>query len=256
LIRALGDVSSGVYLDLWAHHPVEGSRTYALSRMGWRGVSVVRSASFLPEWKTERPDDLIEDQSEAPADPMRLIEQRKDLLSGPHVAMTDSRELTQLDLVAWRPWVLIVDLEPPATPDPAPPWWEPSLAASGYQFCLFDGSARFYVAAEHQRLAPLLSYPACVRDDFVLWSVGYDVESLDRLAERWARAALTAEPTPEGEFVQLLADRARLSAQLMSAEERLASTHHHAEVLEHELRLIRESPLWRLQTRVSRLWRR
>ncbi len=256
MIRALGDVSAGVYLDLQAHHPIEGSRTYALSRMGWRGLSVVHSASFLPEWKTERPDDLIKDHGEALDDPMRLIQQRKDLLSSPHVVVTDSRELMMLDLVGWRPWVLIVDLEPQATPDPAPPSWEPGLAATGYQFCLFDGSARFYVAAEQKRLAPLLSYPACLRDDFVLWSVGDDVESLDRLAERWAHAALTAEPRTEGEFAQLLADRARLSAQLMSAEERLASTHHHAEVLEHELRRIRESTMWRLQTSVSRLWRR
>ena len=35
---------------------------------------------------------------------------------------------------------------------------------SGYEFCLFDGLNRFYVASEHRELTPALSYPAGVFD--------------------------------------------------------------------------------------------
>jgi hypothetical protein len=57
--------------------------------------------------------------------------------------------------------------------------WEPLVLAAGYQFCLFDGLSRFYVADEHRELAPLLSYPACVFDQF---ETLHDREVADRIA--------------------------------------------------------------------------
>jgi FkbM family methyltransferase len=81
--------------------------------------------------------------------------------------------LSTVDLSVWRPWVLVIeatvptstagsDLRPESTADA----WEPAVLAAGYEFCLFDGVSRFYVAKEHSELRPLLSYPACALDDF------------------------------------------------------------------------------------------
>ena len=46
--------------------------------------------------------------------------------------------------------------------------WEPLVLAAGYQFCLFDGLSRFYVADEKAaELKAQLSYPACVLDNYI-----------------------------------------------------------------------------------------
>jgi hypothetical protein len=76
--------------------------------------------------------------------------------------------LASVDLRRWRPWVLVVEATAPNTTRPTHGQWEDLVLAAGYEFCLFDGLSRFYVAAEHaDRLRPQLSYPANVLDNFV-----------------------------------------------------------------------------------------
>jgi hypothetical protein len=83
--------------------------------------------------------------------------------------------------------------------------WDAELLAAGYERCLFDGVSRFYVAAEHGELRAVVSYPACVRDQFTDHGEAQLAEQVSRLeaavqqareeslAEllRWRHAAVT-----------------------------------------------------------------
>jgi len=97
----------------------------------------------------------------------------------------EAQVLDSVDLTKWRPWVMVVESTFPNSREQTHTQWEPILVSAGYRHCLFDGVSRFYVAEEHaERLAPLLSYPACALDSFVS----------DEVAELKAReAALTSE---------------------------------------------------------------
>jgi FkbM family methyltransferase len=65
------------------------------------------------------------------------------------------------DWARWRPWVLVVEATTPIDLEPCHQEWEPHLLAHDYEFCLFDGLSRFYVAAEHAAdLKAKLSVPA------------------------------------------------------------------------------------------------
>jgi hypothetical protein len=71
--------------------------------------------------------------------------------------------LAGVDLRRWRPWVLVV-----VAAGPDAEGWEDLVVDAGYEFCLYDGASRFYVAAEcADRLRPALDSPANVRDGFV-----------------------------------------------------------------------------------------
>ena len=69
-----------------------------------------------------------------------------------------------IDLSVWRPWVIVAESTRPRSSEQAHHEWEPLLLDHGYEFCLFDGLNRYYVAQEHGALKPLLSYPPCVFD--------------------------------------------------------------------------------------------
>ncbi|MBB2922888.1 FkbM family methyltransferase [Cellulomonas cellasea] len=110
--------------------------------------------------------------------------------------------LSTIDLTRWRPWVLVVEATRPNSTVRSHESWEPGVLAGGYQFCLFDGLSRFYVADEHaDRLRELLDHGACVLDGYVTW---HTVAAQERITEldvarsrgvedalRWRTAALT-----------------------------------------------------------------
>lgn len=76
--------------------------------------------------------------------------------------------LESIDLAVWRPWIVVAESTVPLGTTQTHSSWEPRLLEAGYEFCLFDGLSRFYVAEEHaDRLRDALSYPACPLDDYV-----------------------------------------------------------------------------------------
>lgn len=80
---------------------------------------------------------------------------------------TEADVLASMDWQRWRPWVLVIESTRPLSTTPTHTAWEPDLLAAGYEFCLFDGVSRFYVAQEHaDRLREPLSHPANVLDGF------------------------------------------------------------------------------------------
>ncbi len=80
----------------------------------------------------------------------------------------EEQVIASADLTRLRPWVLVIESTAPLSREQRHGSWEPALLEAGYEFCLFDGLSRYYVAAEHaERLRADLSYPACPFDDYV-----------------------------------------------------------------------------------------
>jgi FkbM family methyltransferase len=75
--------------------------------------------------------------------------------------------IISIDFGSVRPWIVVVEAVDPITHEPNHGDWEPTLLAAGYEFALFDGLNRFYVAAEHTDLKNRLATPANVLDHFV-----------------------------------------------------------------------------------------
>lgn len=111
--------------------------------------------------------------------------------------------LRTVDLVSWRPWIVVVEATRPLSDVSTHDEWEPGVLAAGYQFCLFDGVSRFYVAEEHAAaLGWALSHPACALDDFIDAEHQQLMERASRYegqALRWRRAALEAWATSSAE---------------------------------------------------------
>lgn len=72
--------------------------------------------------------------------------------------------LEGIDLTRIRPWVIVVESTAPRSREPVHEIWEPLLTEASYEYCLFDGLNRFYVAREHIDRQPLLSSPVSVFD--------------------------------------------------------------------------------------------
>ena len=74
--------------------------------------------------------------------------------------------LAGFDLERWRPWVLVIEATAPDTTRTTYEEWEEIVIAAGYRLCLFDGLSRFYLHQSHRDLTDVLSYGACILDDY------------------------------------------------------------------------------------------
>jgi hypothetical protein len=177
LWRALGSVAAGRYVEVAANHPGEHSTTRAFDDRGWNGVTV-------------EPSKPLGDVLAESGGPEREI----------HFLLIDAKGaekdvLQSGDFRLRRPWVLVVESTGPNASVTSHQDWEPELLTRGYEFCLFDGLARFYVAAEKADLLRVdLSYPACLRDDYQTPSDIASVQELRDLLKQtahWRTIALT-----------------------------------------------------------------
>jgi len=78
----------------------------------------------------------------------------------------------------FRPQVVVVEATHPQTSRQVHDEWEPALVAVGYEFTLFDGLNRFYVAHERRELAERLSAPANPIDNWLPYRWVHQVETL------------------------------------------------------------------------------
>lgn len=145
------------------------------------------------------------------------------------------REVLQsIDLSVWRPWIIVAESTVPLGTTQTHGSWEPRLLESGYEFCLFDGLSRFYVAQEHaDRLREALSYPACPLDDYVKAADLQQRDLIDKLTAsrdvltrelvRWRGEAVTrwsaaqvapADPASNDEAARLAEEVAHLRREL------------------------------------------
>ncbi|MDM0067882.1 FkbM family methyltransferase [Variovorax sp. J31P207] len=59
LMRALGDVEQGFYVDIGAQHPVVDSVSKAFYERGWRGIHVEPVPEYAALLREDRPDELV-----------------------------------------------------------------------------------------------------------------------------------------------------------------------------------------------------
>ncbi|KQS73419.1 FkbM family methyltransferase [Modestobacter sp. Leaf380] len=156
--------------------------------------------------------------------------------------------LRSVDLLRWRPWVLVVEATAPNSTEQTHGEWEPRVLEAGYEFCLFDGLSRFYVAAEHaDELRVDLSAPANPLDRFVTHDSSRAAESLSR-----SKAELTALRSRHAEVLQdLIRWRGSVLARWTEASRAGGDGHpgartHEVVRLQEELAAIRETVSWRV----------
>jgi FkbM family methyltransferase len=77
------------------------------------------------------------------------------------------------DFERFRPWIIVVEATEPLTTVQSHYAWDSILVNADYDFSLFDGLNRFYVASERMDLKPALAFPA---DDYTrataIWTKG------------------------------------------------------------------------------------
>ena len=141
--------------------------------------------------------------------------------------------LNSIDLRVWRPWVIVIEATAPMTSEPTHADWEAGVLAAGYQFCLFDGLSRFYVADERaEELGHDLSFSPSVFDRYDSIESRETAQRVAQAAEdaiRWRALAMTRWSQV---ISNEIADRAYLAA--------------HVEELRAELIAVRETLSWRV----------
>jgi FkbM family methyltransferase len=99
----------------------------------------------------------------------------------------EAEVLKGADFHSFRPWILVLEAISPTDWTPTHTGWEAGLLEAGYEFALFDGLNRFYLARERQDLRQRLSYGACVLDGFESFEVLRTLESKNREIQRLRR---------------------------------------------------------------------
>lgn len=163
LWRALGRTREGRYVELTTSPGTAGSVGRAFTDRGWTGSSVdlstVTGAAGGPVTEAALGEALVRQGWSA--------EHQVHFLAVTAPGSTPA-VLSALDLKRRRPWVLLLAAVDPDSGTSSHEAWEDDVLAADYEFCLFDGVSRLYVAAEHApQLREALSHPACVLDDFV-----------------------------------------------------------------------------------------
>jgi hypothetical protein len=250
LHRALGDATTGRYVDVHPGHPTDASVTRAFYDRGWSGVVVDPVTGSAAAFRRERARDTVVEALDGHLDEGAEIQFM--------VVGTDGAEpaLAGVDLGRWRPWVLVVA---GAGPGPVPPHWDQGVLDAGYEFCLFDGASRFYVAAERaEALRVALSYPANADDDFVpsrCHELGQELAALrsahdDALEElvRWRGAVLARWSDAVGTSLGAGGSAGRGSHEVVRLREELAA-------MQATVSWRVTAPLRALQQRRLRAWR-
>jgi hypothetical protein len=192
LFRALGHVPSGRYVEVGANHPTHDSATRAFYDRGWSGVTVEPVPHFAEP--AVRLDSLLTEQGWSADDPIHFL-----LVD---VEGAEAAVLRSIDLERWRPWVLVIEATKPNSTESTHGEWEDGVLAAGYEYCLFDGLSRYYVAKEQApELKAALSYPACVLDHYLTHSHDRALQDADRARQdvdrllvettHWRTVALT-----------------------------------------------------------------
>ena len=220
----------GFYIDVGATSPELHSVTKHFYDRGWRGVNVAPLDRWHRELKARRPRDvnIAAGLSEVsgtlvmtvgdPALTLTLADicelhapERIDFLKV-DVEGSALHVLNGGDWDRFRPIVVVMDRTLLGTA--ADERVVDFLRAVGYAPRLFDGLSRFYVRADHEHLAPLLSVPANVLDDYT------EAEMVDVRAAAKAAADRAAESDKRA--TDLAARLGTVQAQLQLTQRDLA----------------------------------
>jgi len=201
LWRALHRVRNGRYIDIGACDPRFLSVSRGFYEQGWRGVHFEPLPEYAARLRADRPDEPVHEvalsdrcgeitffvspieghstgvAAHASSESATLRVPAKTLASygsgwagaEVHWMKIDVEGMEADVLRGWdatllRPWILLIEATRPNSPEPCHEAWEPMVLAAGYQFALFDGLNRFYVADEHRELLSIFAAPANVFD--------------------------------------------------------------------------------------------
>lgn len=192
--------------------------------------------------------DAVLDETTKPDDPIHFMVV--------DVEGAEREVLQSVDLHRWRPWVLVIEATAPSSGRTAQQGirhthdeWEELVTGAGYEFCLFDGLSRFYVAREHAAdLAGALSVPAGPLDFFT-------TDELVTLHGRIGELERTRDDLLDQTVHWRATALARWSEALEAAIEAAAPPPPQDDTAEAELAAIRRTLSWRV-TRPLRLTRR
>lgn len=90
------------------------------------------------------------------------------------------------DFDRWRPVIIVVEATLPHRTTPSYADWEPQLLGADYEFAVFDGINRFYVAREHADLGRLIEPPITVLDGWETHRYLWTREQADNLERELA----------------------------------------------------------------------
>jgi hypothetical protein len=220
LMRALGHIDRGSYVDTAAGDPLHSNVTQAFYARGWHGVNLETAPALLRRLRIARPADVNLALAAAAAPGQRawyqvdapgastfdaalaqqqraagreVVEHQVELqtldailqqqLDGDlhFLRLADSAALGGLDLQHWRPWIIVLRSDGVTALE--------VLQSARYRLAYADGYNQFYVADEQAALAAALTLPPHPADDFVL---AEDHHYSHPLAE-WRRRTAEAE---------------------------------------------------------------
>jgi Methyltransferase FkbM domain len=268
LWRALGRIEQGRYVEVSAGDPSRGSVSLGFYRRGWSGIAVQPDPRFTPRLIEQRPRDIVI-ESAITAGGGDVATQRLDQVLDEagwqgldiHFLAVDAEGserdvLCSIDLMTWRPWVLVVHALQPDDGGSSRGKWESTLLEADYRFCLFDGISCYYVSEEHgSELAALLDHGPCALDDYTTPAMRAAAETagsipfLEQDLTRWRREII-------GRWARVMAERDELArlrlalGDLRSDYQTLAREHHELAQESHTLYLyvhdMRRSASWRV----------
>lgn len=184
LFRALMHVCEGVYIDVGAGHPENGSVTKAFYDRGWKGINIALSASdFLLLKRTRIYDvnlDLVSDLSDAlpivKAPPFGTLSGDTECIGSSVTNVVhfmrlglavDAALIKSIDLQTLRPWIIIAVSPHPDSDATYESKCQRLICDAGFHFVCFDGTNRFYVANDRREFDAAFNVPLNVRDNYV-----------------------------------------------------------------------------------------
>ncbi|MDQ3145160.1 MAG: FkbM family methyltransferase [Pseudomonadota bacterium] len=207
LNRCFGGLATGTYIDVGSSEPTRHSPTYALYRMGWRGIAIEPLPDRWRELEALRSRDInlniaLSDQPgsttlfrslgrggtstivQAAGEDMRRaheevigIEVQADTLANicsVHLAGVQSYEILKIDVEGAEGLVLagadFASCRPIviiAEGPRIPPPWEEGLVGNGYVFITHDGVNRWYACSTRRDIAEALEPPVSVNDRYL-----------------------------------------------------------------------------------------
>lgn len=211
LLRALRDVSCGIYLDIGPADARVGSITLSFSEHGWRGINVLADAESLIEFARLRPKDMnlyarflssveegvvvsrSEDEAFLPLN-QTLVDEGVETV---HFLKVNNGEWQDRMFASFpfsqvRPWIVILMHEPDVVPG-----GEMLLLSQGYELAYSNGRTRFYLANEQAGRKAKLAAPPSISDDFVGYPHAEELAALHK--ERAALVALNRILSRENE---------------------------------------------------------
>ena len=231
LARAFAGVDKGLYVDVGANDPTVDSVTRYFYELGWRGVNIEPQTTLFAELKAARPNDVnlnigigqhsgemvfhhvpdingwstfdaataarIAASGHVVTETVVPVERLDTVLSAHTTGRVvdflkvdvegfEQQVLGDVDWTVVRPRVLVVESTVGESV------WETRLVASGYRRTLWDGVNVFLVREEDDAtLGQLLSWPACVLDQFEPFAYVRYIRDQEVLLAQQARSMAT-----------------------------------------------------------------